>query len=184
MHGIVVKQRPPGHIAFIGAGWLLLATGVTLLSATRGRSMLGPPRHLLVGSVGLLIPLLAAWALLGNWIWPEANALACPTPIGHVVCLRNALLLGLGPFIGFLLIRRGTDPLHPRLTGLVLGSAAGAWGSWALGLHCPYTELGHVLLSHVLPTAVLGVAGLQVGPLVLAVRVRGERENGGAPGVQ
>jgi hypothetical protein len=175
MNGIIVQQRPPEHIVFMGAGWFLLAIGVTLLSATRGRSMLGRPGMLIGTTVGLLIPSLAAWALLGSWVWPETAALVCPTPETHLRCLRNAVLLGLGPFIGLLLMRRGTDPLHPRLTGLALGAAAGAWGSWAVGLHCPYTELGHVFLSHVLPTAVLGTLGLLAGPLVLAVRLRSSR---------
>lgn len=66
----------------------------------------------------------------------------------------------------------GQDPIHPRLTRAALGAAAGAWGSWAMGLHCPYTEFGHVILGHLLPTGVLALVGLVAGQVFLAMHAR------------
>lgn len=170
--GVVLRKRPVGHVVVLGLGWLLLAAAATLLSASRGRSLLGRPSHLLRLAAGLTVPLLFAWAFLSNAAWPETNGLACPTPAGHVKCFINTITMGVGPLVGFMFLRRGDDPVHPRLTGAALGAAAGAWGSWAMGLHCPYTELGHVLLGHVLPTGVLALVGLIAGQIFLAMRAR------------
>jgi hypothetical protein len=170
--GIVVWQRPIGHIALVGTGWFFVALGASVLSAARGRSMLGRPRWLLVLAAGLTAPLLFLWVLAGVLPWPQTATLSCAPNITGAGCLAAALLMGLGPFVGFLLLRRGSDPLHPRLTGAALGAAAGAWGSWAIGLHCPCTGLGHSFIGHVLPAAAWALAGLLAGNLLLAVRAK------------
>lgn len=170
--GIVVSQRPAGHIALVGAGWFLMALGASALSVARGRSMLGRPRWSLALAAGLTAPLLFLWVLAAVLPWPQTASPTCAPNITGTGCLGVALLMGVGPFVGFLFLRRGSDPLHPRLTGAALGAAAGAWGSWAIGLHCPCTGLGHSFIGHVLPAAGLALAGWLAGNLILAVRAR------------
>jgi hypothetical protein len=50
------------------------------------------------------------------------------------------------------------------LLGAAIGAAAGAW-SWTLtDLWCPVAYVPHLLLGHVLPVALLAIAGLTFAP--------------------
>jgi Negative regulator of sigma F len=54
--------------------------------------------------------------------------------------------------------RRSTPPSR-RLTGAVLGAAAGAWAGVIVNLWCPIPLVAHLLVGHVGPILVLSIAG-------------------------
>ncbi|WP_421989735.1 DUF1109 domain-containing protein [Qipengyuania sp.] len=63
-------------------------------------------------------------------------------------------------------LRRGA-PVSPTLAGTFAGIAAGALGSFAYGLACPYDTLAHLGTWHVLPVVLGGIVGrFAVPPLV------------------
>jgi hypothetical protein len=87
-------------------------------------------------------------------------------------CFGLMLLFAGGPLSALFFLRRGVDPVHPRLLGAALGAASGAYAGVLVDLWCPSTELSHLLLGHVGPFAVLVLAGAWLGGRLLAL-VRG-----------
>jgi hypothetical protein len=169
--GVTPGERPLGYVAMVGVGWALLAAASTWGALGRGRSMLGRPRAWLIG-IALLLPIaLLGVASAGYVPWPNAMAIDCDR-FRDIVCFDFASAMSLGPLIAFAIARRGTDPLHPALTGAALGGASGAWGAVAIALHCPISSLAHVALGHVLPVVLFATVGAVVGARVVAVRAR------------
>ena len=83
--------------------------------------------------------------------------------------------MALVPLLGVLWLRRGSDPLHPHLTGAASGAAVGA-GVWVLvDLWCPVSYLPHLLLGHVLPLLLLITLAALLGSRIIGVG------RGGAP---
>jgi hypothetical protein len=162
-------DRPVAYTASLAVAWLLVAFLATVASVSRGRSMLGRPSSWRLATAGLTPAALLATALLAMLLWPRATLE--PADIrDHVVCVVATLLCAAGPLVSFAFIRRGSDPVLPRLTGAGIGAAAGAWGAVFIELHCAHASLGHVLLGHLLPVAFLTLVGVMVGDAVLAVR--------------
>ena len=169
--GIARGDRPAGYIALVGVGWTLLAIAATWGALGRGKSMLGRPRAWLV-AIALLLPLaLLGVACAGYAPWPSAVDLDCAR-VRDFVCFDFTSAMSLGPLVAFAIARRGTDPVHPTITGAALGAASGAWGAAAIALHCSYTSPIHVLVGHVVPVVVLALLGAVVGARVVAVRAR------------
>jgi hypothetical protein len=139
------------------------------LALRRGRSMLGRSRRrLLWGAV--LIPIsLLAWKLSCSIAF-GATMVAWPERPGER-CLALSLLVGAGPLLAFLAIRR-SGPVQPALNGAAIGFAAGACAWVAADLWCPVAFVPHVLLGHVLPLAVLAAAGALLGRAFLEPRPR------------
>jgi hypothetical protein len=73
------------------------------------------------------------------------------------------LLQGSLPLLAFVLLRRGSDPVHPALTGAALGATAGAVASVLAYVRCPHTDPFHCVVAHVLPIVVLTLAGFVAG---------------------
>jgi len=170
--GMSPGTRPVEMIAFTVGFGLVAAAVLTRLSSTAPRSMLGRPRGVLLTAVVLTAPVLAVLAFCATLAWPESAAehvdastdLAC----GALTVLQGAL-----PLIALLLPRRGTDPVHPAVTGAALGMTAGAWTVVMAYLRCPHAAAMHCILAHVVPTLVLTALGAVLGWLLL--RVRGVR---------
>jgi hypothetical protein len=164
-------DRPLGFVVVNVAGWALLAAAATFGTVARGRSMLGRPRAWLL-FVALALPiLLFGVAALGYVPWPSAMDVDCP-PISDFHCCEVTLLLAIAPLAAFAYARRGTDPVHPQLTGAALGASAGGWAAVAMALHCPITSMRHVVLGHIVPVIVFALIGLVVGAKVVSVRAR------------
>jgi hypothetical protein len=164
-------ERPLGYIAALVAAWLMLAAAATWAGVGRGRSMLGRSAAWRF-SAAVLTPA----AMLTTWLalalaWPETlqNAFG-ERP--HTLCAVATLFFATGPLVAFAVVRRGSDPVTPRLTGAAIGAAAGAWGAVAVQMFCGFTAPVHVVLGHVLPVALLSAAGAMLGDRVLAVRAR------------
>jgi hypothetical protein len=167
--GPSVDGRPVGYYATVVAVWALIGVIATWAGVSRGRSMLGRPASWRL-SVAVLTPVaLATGALLAGLVWPSTFSGASDLR-HHVICAGCTVLMAIGPLAAFALLRRGSDPVAPGLSGAALGAAAGAWGATCIELRCGLATVDHVLLGHVLPVAALVVLGVIVGSRFVAVR--------------
>jgi Negative regulator of sigma F len=150
--------------------WLETSLGSTAIAALAvwvvvgGRSMLGRSTSVLLGVV-LLTPLvLLLWK---NFITGSAvYGISRP----GLKCLELSLATAISPLIALVVLRRGSDPVHPVATGAALGAATGA-GSWVMvDLWCPLSNLSHLLFGHVLPIAILALLGAAMGGMFVRVK--------------
>lgn len=169
MGGFVTGSRPVELVAFAAGFGLLTTLALGRLSSGASGSMLGRPRHVLVLACAVTAPVLALVALAAATFWPGEAAQEVPTEI-HLLCGGITILQGALPLAALLLPRRGTDPVHPAVTGAALGMTAGAWTATMAYLRCPHAGAGHCIFAHVLPTLVLTAAGALLGHVVLRIR--------------
>jgi negative regulator of sigma F NrsF-like protein len=156
--GLRAHGRPHGYIGAVFFAWFLVAAVATWAGVGQGRSMLGRPAGWLVAVVALTpVAMLAAWA---------GVAMAWPTTLHdasgvhqHLVCDVATLGFSIGPLLAFVRLRRGSDPVTPRLTAAAIATAAAAWGAVALHLVCGFTAPVHILLGHVAPVLFVAMAG-------------------------
>jgi hypothetical protein len=164
--GLRVTSRPPSLIALTSVGTaIFVGVGMWLLF-TRGPSGLRRPRTVLIGAAVLSTVAFVTWrygisALYGRaGIWPERVGLRC-------------LVLGVGTgglmLFAALMSWRRSDPLTPRATGAAFGAGAGLASALLVDLWCPVAYVPHLLLGHVLPIAILSLAGALIGGRVLAI---------------
>ena len=161
-----MTSRPPSLIALTSVGTaIFVGVGMWLLF-TRGPSGLRRPRTVLASAAVLSAVGFVAWrygisALYGRaGIWPDRVGLRC-------------LVLGVGTgglmLFAALMSWRRSDPVTPRATGAAFGAGAGLGSALLVDLWCPVGYVPHLLLGHVLPIAILALAGALVGGRVLGV---------------
>ncbi|HSS37891.1 MAG TPA: NrsF family protein [Polyangia bacterium] len=164
--GLRVTARPPSLIALTSVGTaIFVGVGMWLLF-TRGPSGLRRPRAVLATAAVLSTVAFVAWryaisALYGRaGIWPDRVGLRC-------------LVLGVGTgglmLFAALMSWRRSDPVTPRATGAAFGAGAGLGSALLVDLWCPVAYVPHLLLGHVLPIAILALAGALVGGRLLGV---------------
>lgn len=164
--GLSVGSRPVELVAF-AAGFALFASIVlTRLSSTKPRSMLGRPRAVLVTGSVVAAPVLALAALAAAWLWPEPAAEAVSSR-SDLACAALTVVQGALPLIALFVPRRGTDPVHPAVSGAALGMTAGAWSAMMAYLRCPHAAGLHCVLAHVAPTLILTGVGAILGHFLL-----------------
>lgn len=162
--------RPFAYVASLSIAWLAVGLVATWGGVSRGRSMLGRPAALRLVVAALTPVALLVTALVAALAWPQT--VADDATVGtHLICVGFALLCALGPLVAFAVVRRGSDPVAPRLTGAAIGAASGAWGALAIELHCGHASPAHIVLGHLLPVVALTLVGILVGDGVVAVRV-------------
>jgi hypothetical protein len=166
--GANLGGRSPTFVFVTSLGWAMAALAATLGGAGRGGSMLGRATRTLVVIAGLTAPVIYGW-MTGCTMAAEAGSPAAPWA-ANLGCLAATLLLSTAPFATFVLLRRGSDPVHPRALGAALGAAAGAWGGVLIDMHCPATHWLHVAFAHVLPIVVFAALGALTGKRVFGVR--------------
>src|SRR5439155_555935 len=66
--------------------------------------------------------------------------------------------------------RRRADPVQPATSGAAIGAACGLAAAALVDLWCPVAHLPHLLLGHLLPVALLALAGAIAGSRLLAIR--------------
>jgi hypothetical protein len=147
---LVLVRGVPANASPASLGAAVIAA-VGLAAALRpGPSMLGRPQV-----VQLALPaLLLAWNL-------AVSSQAAPRPWDE--CIVLALATGIAPLVALIDLRRGTAAAHPRITGWVLGTAAGAFSWLLVDLGCPAGQIDHLLLGHLLPLVLLAAAGALAG---------------------
>lgn len=177
MGGVSRGTRPVEMVAFtVGFGLVAVAVLTRLSSRSGGgRSMLGRPRGALLAAVVGSAPLLAIVAVLAAMLWPESAAADHAEGGVHLACGAMSVLQGALPLIALMVPRRGTDPVHPAVTGAALGMTAGAWTVVMAYLRCPHTGAVHCVLAHVVPTLILTALGALLGWVFLRVRFTPER---------
>src|SRR5262249_18047885 len=152
---------PAVPLALSLAGWGAVALASLGVALGRGGSMVGRSRGALVALAFLAPAVLVALAVALTLAFRDA-APAPPAAI-DLRCFLVTVLFALAPFVGFLLLRRGSDPVHPRASAAALGVAAGAWGSLFIELHCPVWQTFHIVAAHTVPVALFGALGALVG---------------------
>ena len=170
MGGMSPGTRPVEMIAFTVGFGLVAAAVLTRLSSPPAGTMLGRPRNVLLTAVVVTAPVLAVAALCTTFAWPDhigehvdsGMTLSC----GAISVLQGAL-----PLVVLLLPKRGTDPVHPAITGAALGMTAGAWTVVMAYLRCPHTAPMHCIVAHVVPTLILTALGAVLGWVLLRVKV-------------
>jgi hypothetical protein len=164
--GLRVTSRPPSLVALTSVGTaIFVGVGMWLLF-TRGPSGLRRPRTVLIGATVLSAAGFVAWrygisALYGRaGAWPDRPGLRC-----------LVLSVGTGGLMLFaaLMSWRRSDPVTPRATGAAFGAGAGLGSALLVDLWCPVGYVPHLLLGHVLPIAILSVAGGLIGGRVLGI---------------
>jgi len=169
--GIRIAPRPERLVLQTALGSAVLAAGLSIVGIGRGQSMLGRPRSWLFAQVLLTPALLFVWRVLVSARYPQMMIEWVDRP--GFRCFSLSLILAVVPLLGVLWLRRGSDPLHPPLTGAASGAAVGA-GVWVLvDLWCPVSYLPHLLLGHVLPLLLLIALSALLGTRILSVAKRG-----------
>lgn len=169
MGGMRPGTRPVEMIAFTVGFGLVAAAILTRLSGGKSGTMLGRPKSQLVMGLVLTAPVLAVIALCSTLAWPEPAG-EHVEGAAHFACGAISVLQGALPLIALLVPKRGSDPVHPALTGAALGMTAGAWSVAMAYLRCPHAAALHCVLAHVVPTLVLTALGAVLGWLLLRVR--------------
>jgi hypothetical protein len=160
-------ERSVWLVVTTAGGALAVAAIALWFALSRGRSMLGRPRSVLLYGIAL-IP-------LGLFAWKVSSSLAFGDPMAEwperlgLKCLSLSLLVAAGPLLAFLAARRSA-PLQPALNGAAIGVASGACAWVFLDLWCPVASVPHLLLGHVLPLCILGGTGALLGQALLSVR--------------
>jgi hypothetical protein len=168
--GMAPGTRPVEMIAFTVAFGLVAAAVLTRLSSGSSGSMLGRPRTQLLTAVVLTAPALAVVALCATLAWPEPAIGEHVSSATHLSCGALSVLQGALPLVVLLVPRRGSDPVHPAITGAALGMTAGAWSVVMAYLRCPHAAAMHCILAHVVPTLILTALGAVLGWVLLRVR--------------
>ena len=156
--------RPAESGAWILAGTLALAVASTWLVLPLRRSMLAPPRGVLLG-VAIGVPL-----LIGAWLVPWHAAYADPYTRDGWRCFALTSLTAPWPFASLAYASRRVEPRHPGTTGAALGAVAGGWAAVMVELWCPLLAERHVLVGHVLPLLSLALVGAAVGARMFRLR--------------
>ncbi len=167
--GVALGGRPMLFVVLSAIGWAAIAACVSVLGASRGKSMLGKTRTLLVVCAMCAAPAIFGWVMSLTMAWPEVREPA-GTWHTHVGCLIATLLLSIGPLVALSFLRRASDPVHPRATGAAIGAAAGAWGGVLIDMHCPIVHPVHIALAHLMPVAIYAVIGALVAARMFGVR--------------
>jgi hypothetical protein len=165
--GVRAAPRPNELVLQTGLGSAVLAVLFAIVGVGRGRSMLGRPRSWLLMQVLLTPVALFGWRVLVSARYPQMMEQWAERP--GIRCFTLSLLLASLPLLGLIWQRRGSDPVHPRLTAAAVGGAVGA-GTWVLvDLWCPVGYVPHLLLGHVLPLVLLISVSTLIGSRVIAL---------------
>jgi hypothetical protein len=156
--------RPAASGAWILAGIVALALSSTWLVLPFRRSMLSPPRGLLL-AVAIGVPLLVgAWLVLWHTTYDD------PFTRTGWRCFALTALTAPWPFATLAYASRRVEPRHPGTAGAALGAVAGAWAAVMVELWCPLAGHQHVLVGHVLPLIVISLAGSAIGVRMFRLR--------------
>jgi hypothetical protein len=155
--GFRVGPRPALLVVVAAATGALIAGFAGRVLFTRGRSMLGRPYALRIGVIlgAPLIAIAARHLVSAEFqgmvsVWPERPGFRC---------LGLGLAVSLAPMVAVLLVFRGSVVVAPGSFGAGFGVAIGLSAGVLVDLWCPVAYLPHLLLGHLLPTAILAVVG-------------------------
>ena len=152
---------PAAHLA-IGVAAMAALLAASLYFALRPLHEPPLPRPMSAGLAAVSLAATAALALLG----PAGEAVNDESLAGHASpCLAYGLLLGLPVYAVLRLLDRGSG------LALVASCAAGLTGHLVLTLHCPRTDVAHLMAGH-FAVVLLFVVGLGALAALSARRAR------------
>lgn len=152
--GVKLGQRPAVYVGSLAAAWLVLLLVAAPWALARGRSSVGRPSRLLTG-LSLGLPLLVLGLVAGAAVlWPETRSILSDG--SDVRCFAFALVLGAGPYLSFLWVKRRLVLVHSHVEAAAAGVFAGTMGSFLITLRCDCSELLHLVIGHISPVLVLG----------------------------
>lgn len=164
--GVRTYGRPGLLIVWTCVGWIAAASTAAVVGVARGRSMLGRSTRTLVMLIVALPVALLAWKIGVTVPFGPEMLAAWPGRPGFR-CLRLSLAMAAPLLLALVVIRRRSDPVHPGVTGAVLGITAGVAAGALVDLWCPIAHLPHVLLGHILPLVVAALVGAWAGRRLL-----------------
>ena len=164
--GIRTSGRPALLILWTCLGWSVVASVAAAVAVARGRSMLGRSTATLLILIAAAPLVLLAWKI-GVTI-PFGPEMTAPWP-GRpgFRCLGLSLAMSAPLLMALLVMRRGSDPVHPGVAGAALGITAAIAAGTLVDLWCPVAYLPHVLLGHILPLAIGAASGAWAGRRLL-----------------
>ncbi len=171
MNGVpyISARRPVSHLVVGVIAFALIAISSAVFTFRPIPSALGrrpAVRRKLAVAVPIalvLASLVANFSALVTFRWPSTNIWA------HIPCAIATMILG---GIGLaLLVRmeRGVETIAPRAKGASLGAVVGAWTALLMAIECPYPDPFHVIITHIVPVALLVVVGMEFGSRWLVV---------------
>jgi hypothetical protein len=166
--GVRIQSRPTWYVVGTSVGWTIVAAWAVWGSLSPGPTMLGRSRRWMRWVVVLTPTVLFLWML--GWDFVDADRLEPWPERWGKKCLNLTMLLGAWPLLALLLMRRGSEPLHPGTRGAAIGAAVGCSTGVLIDLWCPITDPMHMLLGHILPLVILILAGLLLGRWLLRMR--------------
>ncbi len=170
MPPLSLRGRPLSYVLVSVGVMLVVAAASASWVLARGTSTLGRPRDSLRKVIAAVPWGLALGALAANvaapdtWIAPTSDLLI------HCECALVSLGIGAALLVSFAWTERESDPIAPRVTGASFGAAAGALSALVLAIRCPHADPVHVLVTHVIPVALLAALGAVVGARWLALK--------------
>jgi hypothetical protein len=164
--GLRVTNRPPSLIALTSVGTaVFVGIGMWLLF-TRGRTGLRRPRAVLLAAAVLSTAAFVVWRYGVSALYGMTSP--WPSRVGFR-CLALSVMTGGLMLFAALMSWRRSEPVTPRATGAAFGAGAGLGSALLVDLWCPVSYVPHLLLGHVLPIAILSVAGGLIGGRVLGI---------------
>ena len=117
----------------------------------------------------LLAPVLVVAALAAWQLARAPGPMRMPMTMGHSadVCPWWILAASLAPLLGLVWAARGLAPTRLRLSGAMVGLAAGGVGAAVYSLHCDEATAAFLAVWYTLGIAGCGLVGMLAGPRVL-----------------
>lgn len=158
---LLAGQVNPMHLIATGMYFgLAMAASVTVIVMSRPCVGTNHSGWTWAAAMALLLPVAALIMGLG-----DERGLLEPESIRHglecFVVGGGSSLLVFGTLIWWL--RKGA-PTAPDRAGLVAGVAAGSFGIFAFGLHCPYNDIVHIGVWHSAVVMVMAAMGRALVP--------------------
>ena len=154
-----------------GMFWVKLAYTLTLGGvALWACERLTRPAGLAASRIAWLVaPALALTALAGWQLMQTPVLMRMPIVMGHTasICPWCIPLVSLGPLVGLSWAVRGLAPTRLRLTGLMVGLAAGGVGAAIYALHCDEMAAPFLAIWYTLGVCGCALIGLLAGPRIL-----------------
>jgi hypothetical protein len=164
--GMRITGREPSLVIGTVIGTATIAALAIWAMMGRGRAMMGRASSWLT-AVAIASPVaLLLWKVL--WSSQYESGLAPWEERAGFRCFGLSLTLGALPLVAMLFGRRGTDAVHPGRAGMGIGIGVGLGAATLVDAWCPVAYVPHLLLGHILPLALLGVAGFWLGRKLLA----------------
>jgi hypothetical protein len=162
--------RPPWFYVASAVGWAgvaVLSTWSVLGSGGRGTGRARP----VLWATAIATPAVLFAMMFGFIAFDPSVAAIHPERLG-LKCFGLTVAAAAFPLLALMVVRRGSDAVHPAATGAALGAACGTSAGVMVEMWCPVSGVRHVAVGHIAPIVVLAVLGAGLGMRLLAIRAK------------